>query len=54
VDTVEMLAAYETEALLALTTEFVQKTKFKGIAPLPKEVSSTITNAKKLPKLVEW
>jgi predicted RecB family nuclease len=54
VDTVEMLAAYETEALLALTTEFVQKAKFKGIAPLPKEVSSTITNAKKLPKLVEW
>lgn len=54
VDTVEILAAYEPKALLALTTEFVQKTKFEGIAPLPKEVSSTIMNARKLPKLVEW
>jgi len=54
VDTVEKLAAYEPEALLTMMTDFVQRTGFPGIAPLPKEVSSTITNARRLPKLVEW
>jgi hypothetical protein len=54
VDTVEKLAAYEPEALMKLTTEFVKATAFPGIAPLPKEVSSTIATARKLPKLVEW
>jgi predicted RecB family nuclease len=54
VDTVEKLAAWEPEALLSLTQEFVQRTQFEGIAPLPKEVSSTIANARKLPKVVEW
>lgn len=54
VDTVEKLAAYEPEELLKLTTEFVRATAFPGIAPLPKEVSSTIANACKLPRLVEW
>ena len=54
VETVEKLAAYEPEALLKITTEFVRVTTFPGIAHLPKEVSSTIANARKLPKLVEW
>lgn len=51
---VENLAAWEPEALLNMTAEFVQTTGFEGIAPLPKEVSSTIENARKLPKVVEW
>lgn len=54
VDTVEKLASLKPEALLTLTAEFVQRTGFKGIAPLPKEVSSTIANAQKLPKIVNW
>lgn len=54
VDTVEKLAAYEPEALLKLTAEFVKDAGFPGIPPLPKEVSSTIVNARKLPNLVEW
>jgi Domain of unknown function (DUF4332) len=54
VDCVEKLAGYEPAALLALTTAFVQRTGFDGIAPLPKEVSSTIANARQLPGLVEW
>ena len=44
----------EPEVLLALTTDFVQRTGFEGIAPLPKEVSSTIANARRLPKVVVW
>ena len=54
VDCVEKLAEYEPEALLVLTTTFVQRTGFDGIAPLPKEVTSTIANARKLPLLIEW
>lgn len=54
VDCVEKMATCETEALLALTAEFVERTGFDGIAPLPKEVSSTIANAKRLPRIVEY
>jgi hypothetical protein len=54
VDTVEKLAGYEPPALLAITTDFVKRTAFNGIALLSKEVSSTIANARKLPKVVEW
>ena len=54
VDCVEKLAAWEPQALLAMTAEFVEKTGFDGVAPLPKEVSSTIANARNLPKVVEW
>jgi len=52
VDSVEKLASYEPDELLRLTGEFVQRTVFPGIAPLPKEVSSTIANARELPKVV--
>ena len=54
VDSVEKLAACEPEALLAMTAEFVARSGFDGIAPLPKEVSSTIDNARNLPKIVAW
>jgi hypothetical protein len=54
VDSVEKLAAWEPEALLAMTAEFVERTGFDGIAPLPKEASSTIANARKLPRVVTW
>jgi hypothetical protein len=42
------------EELLRITREFVVETEFDGIAPLPKEASSTIEIAKKLPDVVEW
>jgi hypothetical protein len=54
VDCVEKMAAWEPEALLKMTAEFVERTGFQGIAPLPKEVSSTIANAKRLPRVVEF
>ncbi len=54
VDTVEKLASYEPGELLKLTAEFVTRTGFPGIAPLPKEVSSTIENARRLPVVVVW
>ena len=54
VDSVDKLASWEPEALLMMTSEFVKSTGFPGIAPLPKEVSSTIANARQLPKIVMW
>jgi predicted RecB family nuclease len=54
VDCVEKLAAWEPEALLRMTAEFVERPGFDGIAPLPKEISSTIANAKRLPRVVEY
>lgn len=54
VDSVEKLACFEPEELLRLTAEFVERTGFDGIAPLPKEALHTIEAARKLPKLVTF
>ena len=53
VDSVEKMAKWEPDALLVMMTEYVKRTGFDGIPPLPKEVSSTIANARKLPKAIE-
>ena len=53
VDSVEKMAGWEPEELRIMVTEFALRTGFDGIPPLPKEVSSTVANAQKLPKVVE-
>lgn len=52
-DSVEKLANANAEELLSYLIAFVKRTNFDGIAPLPKEISSTIENAKKLHIVVE-
>jgi len=54
VDTVEKMAKWNPEKLRAMLIDFVEKTGFDGIAPLPKEAESTVAEAKKLPKIVEY
>jgi hypothetical protein len=54
VDTIAKLAAWEPDALREMLINFVARTGFAGIAPLPKEVDFTIATARKLPQLVEW
>ena len=54
VDTVGKLAGCEPEELLRITAEFVERTGFDGIAPLPKEVLHTIETARKLPKVIDY
>jgi hypothetical protein len=54
VDTAEKMAKWNPEKLRLMLIDFVKKTGFKGIAPLPKEVQSTIAEAQKLPKIVEY
>jgi hypothetical protein len=53
-DQLRKLRGVTPEELLRITREFVEKTGFDGIAPLPKEAKSTIETAKKLSDLVEW
>jgi hypothetical protein len=53
VDTLEKMARWEPEKLRAMLIDFVEKTRFQGIAPLPKEAEFT-AEAKKLPKIVEY
>ena len=53
VDSIERMARWEPEALRLMVTDYVQRTGFEGIAPLPAEVRFTVAYAKKLPKVVE-
>ncbi|MBU7010332.1 MAG: DUF4332 domain-containing protein [Theionarchaea archaeon] len=54
VDTVEKLAEWDPEELRRMLIEFVEKTGFEGIAPLPAEALFTVKTAKRLPKVVEY
>ncbi|MGA2504597.1 MAG: DUF4332 domain-containing protein [Anaerolineales bacterium] len=53
VDSMEKMAHWQPEALRIMVTEYIERTGFDGLPPLPKEVSSTVANARKLPNLVE-
>lgn len=48
------IAKWEIEALRLKLEDFVQRTNFPGIPPLPKEVQSTIESARRLQALVEY
>ena len=53
VDTIEKMAKWDPEKLRAMLIDYVERTGFDGIAPLPKEAESSVAEAKKLPKIVE-
>jgi len=54
VDTVENLADWEHDALLVMLGDYVEKSGFDGLAPLPKEVQNAVATARKLPHIVEY
>jgi hypothetical protein len=54
VDTVEKLAAWDPAELRDMLIDFVERTAFDGIAPLPKEAASAVATAQSLPKVVEY
>lgn len=54
VDTIEKLAEWKPEELITMLDKFVKKTRFNGIAPLPKEAKNTVEMAKRLPRIVEY
>lgn len=54
VDTMEKMAKWNPEELRTYLVEFVKKTGFKGIAPLPKEAKFTVETARRMPRIVEY
>jgi hypothetical protein len=48
------MARWEPDKLRVMLLDFVEKTRFQGIAPLPKEAEFTVAEAKKLPKIIEY
>ena len=54
VDSIERMAAWEPQALLRMLGDYVERTGFDGIAPLPKEVQSCVARARGLPRIVEY
>ncbi|MGD9405555.1 MAG: DUF4332 domain-containing protein [Anaerolineae bacterium] len=54
VDTLEKLARWDPEELRDMLADFVERTGFDGIAPLPKEAASAVATAKRLSKAIEY
>jgi hypothetical protein len=52
--TPESIATWEPEELRVMLVEFVERTGFDGIAPLPKEVQHLVSDARRLPKIVVY
>jgi hypothetical protein len=54
VDTLDKMAKWDPNKLRTMLIDFVEKTGFNGIAPLPKEAEFTVKEAKKLPRIIEY
>jgi hypothetical protein len=54
VDTIEKMAEWDPEELRAMLLEFVERTGFDGIAPLPGEAAFSVARAKELSRIVEY
>ena len=54
VDTLDKMADWNSDKLRTMLVDFVQRTGFNGIAPLPKEAEFTIKEAKRLPRIIEY
>ena len=52
--TLDRIAAVTPEALCRTVAEYIARTGFAGVPVLPKEASSTIAAAQRLPRLMEW
>lgn len=53
-DTPDTFVKWKKEDLREMLIEFIKRTGFDGIAPLPKELSNAIEASKKLPKVVQY
>jgi hypothetical protein len=53
-DTPDKFVHWEPDALQQMLIEFVERTGFDGIAPLPKELRNAIARAQQLSKAVQY
>ncbi len=54
VDTMEKMEKWNPEELRTYLVDFVKRTGFMGVAPLPREAKFTVETAKRMPKIVEY
>ena len=54
IDTVNKMAKWNPNKLRTMLIDFVKRTGFNGIAPLPKEAEFTVKEAQRLPKIIEY
>ena len=54
IETVEQLAKMEPGELRAAAVEFVERTGFDGVATLPAEARFTVSEAQRLPRVIEY
>jgi hypothetical protein len=54
VDTLDKIAGWKPEKLKTMLDDFVIRSNFDGIAPLPREIENTIKTAQKLQRVVEY
>ncbi len=54
IDTMEKMAKWDPAELREMLKTFVEKTGFRGIAPLPKEAKFTVEIAKRMPRIAEY
>jgi len=53
-DTLDKIAEKDPEEMRKMLAEFVERTGFDGIPPLPKEARSAVSLAKHLPRVVQY
>lgn len=53
-DAPDKFTEWEPAALREYLVEWVRRTGFNGIAPLPKEIRNAIATARRLPKAVDY
>ncbi|MCK4666205.1 DUF4332 domain-containing protein [Candidatus Dependentiae bacterium] len=54
IDSIEKMATWDSNEMRKMVIEFIQRTKFKGIPPTPKETAITVNIAKELKKVVDF
>jgi hypothetical protein len=53
-DTIDKMAACDSEEIRKILSDYIQKTGFKGIPPTPGEAQHTVTMARYLKRLVQY
>lgn len=53
-DTPDKFIQWDADALRQMLIEFVERTRFDGIAPLPKELQNAIARARQLPNVIQY
>jgi len=53
-ETIDIIAKYKPEKIINICLDFIKRTGFNGIAPLPKEAENLVETARKIKRVVEY